>query len=50
MKIVDGAKRKTQMAVVVGTNGREVLLKKEKKDGKILRRNRVHVRKFWNLE
>ena len=42
VKIVDGAKRKTQMAVVVGTNGREVLLEK---DGKILRRNRAHVRK-----
>lgn len=42
VKIVDGVKKKPQMAVVVGTNGREVLLEK---DGKILRRNRAHVRK-----
>ena len=42
VKIVDGSKNKPQVATVVGTNGREVLLEKE---GRILRRNRsqIHV-------
>jgi hypothetical protein len=42
VRVVDGTKRKPQIAIVVGTNGREVLLEK---DGSILRRNRAQITK-----